>query len=273
MLDTRRPRDIQTQRGFTQRRSGCEDHQLSGVQTVGERIQIGETGRHADHLTAAIGDRLDLGECAIHQVTQRQVILCTASLGDLVHLGLRTVDHIVDLTLAGVPHLHDARSRLDQAAQDRPLAHDARVVLRVRRGRHHRHQGVQIRRAPDAGQLTDLGQLMGDRDRIGRLAFAVQVEDRAVDGGVGRTVEVGLADHLDDIGDRILAQHHRPEHRLLRGDVLRRGTVGALIGGGQFGDAHMDGFTRALRHPSNPPVDKDVDGWGNTPRGQGVSWG
>ena len=39
---------------------------------------------------------------------------------------------------------------------------------------------------------------------------------------VRRPVEVGALQHLDDVGDRVLAQQHAAEHRLLRGDVLRR---------------------------------------------------
>ena len=38
-------------------------------------------------------------------------------------------------------------------------------------------------------------------------------------------VEVGRAQHLDDVGDRVLAQQHAAEHRLLGRDVLRRGAL------------------------------------------------
>ena len=77
-------------------------------------------------------------------------------------------------------------------------------------------------RPADAAQLPRPGQLGGHGDRVGRLTAAVEVEDGVVDQLVSRTVEVRRAQHLDDVGDRVLGQQHAAEHGLLRGDVLRR---------------------------------------------------
>jgi hypothetical protein len=68
-------------------------------------------------------------------------------------------------------------------------------------------------------------QLGGDGDHVDRLAAAVEIDDRVVDGLVRRSVEVGTADHLGDVGDRVLRDQHRPEHGLLGCHVLRRGPV------------------------------------------------
>jgi hypothetical protein len=57
------------------------------------------------------------------------------------------------------------------------------------------------------------------------LALAVQVDDDVEDRLVGRLVEVGRAHDLDDVGDGVLGQQHAAEHRLLGGDVLRRGAL------------------------------------------------
>ena len=105
--------------------------------------------------------------------------------------------------------------------------HDLGVVLGVGRGRHRLDQGVQVRGAADPGDLAAPGQLGGDRDRVGRLALGVEVEDRLVDGLVGGPVEVVALDDLDDIGDGVLGQQHAAEDGLFGVEVLGRDALEA----------------------------------------------
>ena len=121
---------------------------------------------------------------------QRGVVLGRALVGDVVDLGLRAVDDVVDLALAGVADLHDLGAGLDQPAQDRLLADDLGVVAGVGgdRARWRRACGGTAPRRP--GPARRAVQLGGDRDRVGRLAAAVEVEDRVVDrarGPAGRS--------------------------------------------------------------------------------------
>ena len=120
-----------------------------------------------------------------------------------------------------VAHLDDAGAGLDQAAQHGPLGDDPRVVGRVGGGRHARDQRVQVGRAADAAEVAGVGQRGRDGDRVGRLAPAVEVEDRVEDRRVDRPVEVVGLEDLDDVGDRVLGQQHAAEHALLGRDVLR----------------------------------------------------
>ena len=46
-------------------RAATIDH-LAGVQAVGQLVEVGEAGRHADHLAVAVVDRLDLVERRLH---------------------------------------------------------------------------------------------------------------------------------------------------------------------------------------------------------------
>ena len=65
-------------------------------------------------------------------------------------------------------------------------------------------------------------QLLGDGDRVGRLALAVQRLDRLVDVAVRGLVEVaGLDVRLDRGGDRVAREQHRAEQRLLGLEVVR----------------------------------------------------
>ncbi len=220
----RRQGRVQRQR-LTDRRTRGDDDHLAWVQAVGQLVQLDEPGGHADHLAAAVADRLDLVERALHDRGERLIVLAGAALGDGVDLGLGGVDDRVDLAVAGVTHLRDAGAGLDQAAQDGALGHDLGVVAGVGRGRHRGQQRVQVRRPAGPGDLPALGQLGRDGDRVGRLAPPVQVEDGVVDQLVGRLVEVVGAQRLDDVGDGVLAQHHAAEHALLRGQILGRRAV------------------------------------------------
>ncbi len=229
----RRQRGVERQR-LPHRGSRRDDDHLARVQAVGEVVEVGEAGGHAVQARLAVGDRLDLVEDAVHDVGERDVVLARALVGDLVDLGLRLVHHVVDLALAGVADLHDLGARVDQPAQDRLLPDDLGVVAGVRGDRDVRRERVEVRRAPDALQLAAALELGGDGDHVDRLAAAVEVDDRVVDRLVGGPVEVGAAQRLRHVGDRVLGQQHRPEHGLLRGHVLRRGAVagpgGSLAG-------------------------------------------
>ena len=215
---------VERERLADRRPRGQHDH-LARVQPVGQLVEVGEPGGHPDHLAAAGADRLDLVERALHDRRQRQVVLGGTPVGDVVDLDLGGVDDVVGVAVTGVAELDDLGAGLDQPPQDRRLAHDPRVVARVRRGGHRLQQRVDVRRAADPAQLATLLQLGRDRHRIGRLATAVEVEHGLVDQLVRRPVEVVPADDLDDVGDGVLGQQHAAQDGLLGREVLRWGAA------------------------------------------------
>ena len=97
VVDRRRPAQVEGQRRLPHRGSRRDDDHLPGVQPVGQVVEVGEAGGHAVEAGLAVADRLDLVEDAVHDVGQRRVVLGRAPVGDLVDLGLRPVDHVVDL--------------------------------------------------------------------------------------------------------------------------------------------------------------------------------
>ena len=143
---------------------------------------------------------------------------CERSNSDL--LGL--VEQIGRLagTLPAEPR--DLLADADEAAQRPHLVDDPRVVRRVRRRRDERGELVDPRPAADVLELAALLELVDERDRVDGLALRVERERGAVDLGVALAVEVAGVEDLADRPDRAGGEHHRPEHRLLGLEVLRR---------------------------------------------------
>src|SRR5699024_5852456 len=150
-------------------------------------------------------------------------------------------DDRVDLAaVCRVAELDDAGARLDQAAQLGALDHDLGVVAGVRGGGDHVDEVREIGAAAHPGELAALGELVRDGDQVSGFAAPVQVDDRFVDHLVRGAVEVVAAHRLDDVGDRVLGQHHAAEHAALGGEILRRGAFQAAVGSGfeGFGGCH-----------------------------------
>ena len=115
-------------------------------------------------------------------------------------------------------------------AQRRRLPHDPRVVRGVRGRGDERRELVQADAAPDVLELAALLQLVGQRDRVDRLALGVEREGGAVDLRVRLPVEVARVEDLAHGPDRARGEHHRPENRLLGFEVL--GRDGGVVGDG-----------------------------------------
>ena len=104
--------------------SGGDDHELAGVQAVGQLVEVSEAGRDPGQARTPVLDGLHLVHRRLHQLGQGLVVLGRPAVGDGVDLGLRAVDDHVDVALAGVAHLVDPHRGVDQAPQHGLLPHD-----------------------------------------------------------------------------------------------------------------------------------------------------
>ncbi len=87
---------------------------------------------------------------------------------------------------------------------------------------------VQADPAPDVIELAPLLQLVGQRDRVDRLALRVEREGGAVDLRVRLPVEIARVDDLAHGPDGAGGDHHRSQNRFLGLEVLGRdrGAIG-----------------------------------------------
>ena len=74
----------------------------------------------------------DLFNRSPHEGLERLVILSTAFTRDVIDLGLRSVDELINFTFSRVPHLRNPRASLDESAEHCLLGDDPCVVPGVR---------------------------------------------------------------------------------------------------------------------------------------------
>ena len=137
-------------------------------------VDLVEAGGHADELAVVAVARLEVVEGVLQRVADADHRVGDAPLRDLEHERFGAVEGLGDVVGLVVAHLGDVARDPDEAPQQRQLVDDAGVVPRVR-GR--RRVGLDLQqRDPAADVVEQVGapQLLGDGDRVGRLALAVQ---------------------------------------------------------------------------------------------------
>ena len=143
------------------------------------------------------------------------------ALGHVEHQGLGLVDGAGDVVGQAVADLGDLAGDADEAAEQGVLLDDAGVAAGVADGRGAGLQGDEHGRPADRLQQVGPAQLVGHRDRVGRLALGVERGDGVEDVAVGRLVEVvGVELDLDRGHDGVAAEEHGAEQRLLGLEVV-----------------------------------------------------
>ncbi len=144
------------------------------MQPVQLLVDLVEPGGDTHEIAVVAVARLELVERVLERVADADHGVGDAPLGDLEDEGLGAVEGLGDVVGGVVAHLGDVAGDPDEPAQQGELVDDARVVPGVRRrGR----VGLDLQqRVPTADAVEHVcpAQLLGDGDRVGRLALAVQ---------------------------------------------------------------------------------------------------
>ena len=216
VVDRGAPHHVHAERGLTHRGAAREDDHLAGVQALREFVELRESRGHAVDLPAARLEHLDEVHRRLNHFGKLHVVLGLRAVRDRVHLRLRLVDGGINLAaIRGETKLHDARARLNEATERSPLRDDFGIEPRVGSRRNRIDQIGEVRGSTDLLEVALLTQRIGDRHEVGRLPATVKVDDRLVNEFVRGAVKVVAAELLDDVGDRILRQHHAAQNALL----------------------------------------------------------
>ena len=157
----------------------------------------------------------------------------TAGLGDLEHQPLGLVDQVLGRApFARIGAGGDLAADPDQVPEQRPLADDVRVGADVGGGGRLAREARQVGEPAGVFGLALRGEVLGQRDRVGRFAAPGQFGDRREDLLVVAAVEVlrGQA-----VGDRVpgaVVEQQAAQHGLLGLDRVRRHAQRVRFGDG-----------------------------------------
>jgi hypothetical protein len=162
----------------------------------------------------------------VHELAEGGDLVLLVVAGDLVDPLLGLIGDPLRLLGGRERHLHDVAGRRDQPTEQRRLGDDPGVGARSGRRRHPFDELGDVEVAPHVLEERAPLQLLDGRDRIDGIAPAVDLPERVEDLRVRRGVEIGRPHDLDDVGDGLGREHHRPEDRLLGLEVVRRDPIG-----------------------------------------------
>jgi len=214
------------------RRSRREDDEISGLETAGETVEIGESRRDPRDLLLPLVERLDVlerrGDDRLHVHEADGVAL----LGHGEDAALGFVGEFRHVPVLLVSELGDGAGGLDQPAGQRLLVDDLRVPGEVGGGGNDLVEQIDELVAPDRLEDAHGRQLVLDGDAVDGLTVAEQRAHRLEDLAVGVAVELLCADDLHHVGERLAVEQDAAEEALLRVEVVR---WDAAVGQGDYG--------------------------------------
>ena len=127
--------DVADERRLSQRGAGGEDDQVAGLEAAEQAVEVAEPRRGAGQLAVAAGERLEAVDLLGEDVGDLAEVAGPVLVGDLEQERLGLLDQLAGLALALVDGLLDPVRGVQQAAQERVLLDDPRVVAGVAGGR------------------------------------------------------------------------------------------------------------------------------------------
>ena len=208
-------RDVRGGCALSHRGPRGEHDQVAGLETAGERVQVGESGRRARESDVGLGQLLELVDLIVQDRLERPHLRGAAVVADLEQHGLGALDQLPRLAVVGGHVVLDLAGGLEDAAKERMLLDDPRVVEhRTDCGDDRRERG-QVALAARLFELARPPQLLGDRQHVHglRRRLLLQADHRLEDRRVPRAVEVvGTQPHLEQHAvERLLREQDRPE--------------------------------------------------------------
>ncbi len=224
VVDRRVLRDVADERALAHRGPRRDDDQVARLKAAGDLVEVLEARRRAGQRGAFKGQAVELVELHVEHLPDPAEVLLAVVAGDLEHRLLGLLDELARRRPVAEDVLLDFVGALQQAPQQRVLAHDLRIAAGVAGGWDDARQLVDRRASADILELAGLAQAVGDRQDVDRLAVVVEREHRLVDQRVALAVEVLCAQPLFDHErvQRAIGQQDRAEHRLLGIEVVRR---------------------------------------------------
>ena len=190
--------DVAHERALAHRRAGGDDDQVARLKAAGDLVKVLEARGGARQRRALQRQPVQLVELLVQHLLDRPKVLLAIVAGDLEHRLLGQLHQLARRRLVAEHALLDLIGGLQQAPQQRVLAHDLGVAAGMSGGGHETRQLVHRRLAADVVELAHATQAVDDRHDVHGLAVAVERQHRLVDRPVPLPVEVLRAQALLD---------------------------------------------------------------------------
>ena len=219
-------RDLQSESRFARARAAGDNHKIARMQARRHAIEIGDAGFDSFDRATALErvDRAVFESRRLFDDRNQAAARVVHALPDLQNARFGAVEQLPDFGLAGLVGV-GARivQRLDHFAQQRLIAHDARVFDQIGRRRGDGHQFGQIIDAARVIEFAFRAQRVGDRDRINVPPARAQKSAGAKNQAVARREKI-LG--IDDVADRVVVllpvQQNRAQYHIFGVDRVRR---------------------------------------------------
>ena len=195
--------------------------ELLGLEPAGDVVEVEVARRDPRDRVPRLGAGGDPVHRLRHHVAQLDRLARALVLGDGEDPPLGVLEQLLGGEVVRVAVLEDLAGALDQGPADGLLADDLRVVLGVGGVRDAPEDLRDDLVAADRLELIAPDQLLGDGDRVDRLAQVVEVADRPVEDLVAVAVEVLDVEQADDVVEDVVVEQDAAQHALLGLEVLR----------------------------------------------------
>ena len=244
--------DVQRERRLAHRGTGGDDDKIGGLQSGGQLVDVGETGRHAGNRALYALQPLDRAEAGLGQLGEGDEPGVDTTLRNGEDLLLGTVENDRGLLPRRVSLGLDTVRRRDQVAECGALLDDPRVVLDVGRARHAIGEGGDVGRTANRLEIAGTAQLVAQRDQVDGLTPLVEVDHLVEDAAVGVTEEVVGVDQLRRHVERVVADQNRAQDGPLRLQVVGKRLVARGDGRLRHVSLHPNRRAAGLPAPEQP---------------------
>ena len=132
--------DVGDQRALAHRRAGGDDDQVARLEAAGDRVDVAEAGGGAGQLELAGRELLEPVDLVVEDLGEHAEVARLLFVGDVEEQLLGSLGELARFAVALVDPALDLLAGAEQAAQQRVLLDDLRVVLGVARRRDLRRQ-------------------------------------------------------------------------------------------------------------------------------------
>ena len=218
--------DVQSERGFADRRPRRQNDQIGFLQAAKQRIEIRVTGRQAAQFTFFAMQFVNALEGVLKHGINRNKRFFHELLRDIHEFALGLVKQIFHILVFAKAQGGDLAGCLNHPAERGLFLGRLGVVRHMRRSRHDVRQLEQIAPSPDLLQIAHFRKAVGEREDVNRFVATEQVNHGLENETVAVAIKIIGRNNICDFDHRVFIEQKAAQKRLLGFYGMRRNFSG-----------------------------------------------